>query len=189
MKPSFGLKVSVMRFFWCCKCANIYVNVIGSYLRSPFLSVLGNAKITRGISKWRRDSVLHIFKLIDYAKITYSVICFIAIYMVNLVFRPRSVNIKPCQPVCKEPISKKFNSDVVLFAVAKSSYVTGSTNSETVPPSKNTCVWVIVQIFFENFLSKVRLWVVHAIALLRHMRGKWRQGLEPLSAANTLTYA
>lgn len=188
MKPSFGLKVSVMRFFWCCKCANIYVNVIGPYLRFPFLSVLRNTKITGGISKWRRDSVLHIFKLIDYAKITYSVICFIAIYMVNLVFRPRSVNIKPCKPVCKEPISKKFNSSVVLFAVAKSSYVTGIEKSETVPPSKNPCVWVIAQMFFENFLSEVRLGFVHAIALLRHMRGKWRRGLEPLSAANTLTY-
>ena|SRR3990167_808674 len=96
-----SLKVSLVRFFRCVKNANVNRPIVNTDRGDPSVFVLLNPKKPRGVRCHWLPDVLKVNLLSNITKIANSVVATIAVNVVNIVFRPFSMNVKPRKPMSK----------------------------------------------------------------------------------------
>lgn len=100
--------------------------------------------------------ILMIYKIIDIAKVAYSVVESVVVYMVNLI-RPMSVDVEPCESVSQVSCAEHLDGEI-SFAVYTPSHVADlNTVRSSNQPSEYTAFFVVIEYLFQLFLRKFSL--------------------------------
>ena len=93
---TFCLQVSLMRNLGCFEGSKSYSFSVGSNAGAPFFLVLGHTQqSTRLIRYWSPLDILSINGTRNVAQVLHSVVQAVAVYVVNVAFRPSPIYIKP----------------------------------------------------------------------------------------------
>ena len=103
MIPPFSLKVSGFRFFKGFKKAQLFTYPIGANARLKTVCSFSNAQTSRPISFMSRNLILNIFGGRHIAQIVQPIVVTLTVYVINIVFRPFSVRVKPNESVRAVP--------------------------------------------------------------------------------------
>jgi len=163
MKPAFGQDISLMRFFGSRK--QTYANrlVINFYLGQPFTVFFSYAKKTASVFAFWPTNILRVLQVRNFTKIRQSVIGSVSINMIELIYRPFTVNVKPHKSMSK-----------VKHIVQPNTYITvlhsTSDNASQPAPAPNFCPCkkasfnVVIQKFVQSFWG-------HSVNINSAMRG------------------
>ena len=150
MKPAFGQDISIMRFFGSGEQTYANRSVINFYLCQPFTVFFSYAKKTAFVFSFWPANILRVFQVRDFAQIRQFVIGAISVNMVNLIYRPFIVRVKPYQSVGKIKHIIKSNTYVAMLHSAPDN------TAQTAPtphfsPRKKAGFAVIIQKFMQSF--------------------------------------
>ena len=134
MKPAFGQDISLMRFFGSRK--QTYANrlVINFYLGQPFTVFFSYAKKTASVFAFWPSNILRVFQVRNFTKIRQFVISAVSINMIELIYRPSTVNVKPHKSMSVKQFVIKSNSNIPTFHAAS-----GNTANTAPAPYHSPC--------------------------------------------------
>lgn len=164
-------KVSLMRFFRGLECTKVLSNAVKPNCCLPLAAVVDNSKQPRGAVCSRSALVLHVLGVGYFTKIGKPVVAWVAVDVVNKLFRMYSMNIEPSQP--RRLVLNVIDIDgrsSVLSAV--SGNATSKCHSATNAPSKNTSFRIVVKQLFESLLGKDRMLFSHAVSPVKKWFGQ-----------------
>ena len=182
VKFSFCLDVGGMCKFWRVKNTEVSLYARHPNLRSPFSIGEINTKIPALIIFVWESLILAIGSTRYISKVANSIVRPIAVDVVNLIDRPRSVYIEPCQTMCviENTIDHYLKMPIVPGASCLvSSHGIGFAQN----PRKNSGALVVVEEFAQSLCGKINLshavvpfkqwfgqkpWSVSALPRLRH---------------------
>jgi hypothetical protein len=136
-----------MSFFRRIKTPYLDVLAVEHYLRTPFSLVQRYTSETcRIIAVWSRD-VVQILRSAHVAQIAEFVVSFIPVYMVYMVNRPTSRDIKPSQSM------RSISMAIHIYApISGFHFIAGYLTRFAA--RKNTCIRVVEQLLAQNFCGK-----------------------------------
>lgn len=174
MMESFVRKVCAMSQFFGIKGSNVFTFPSNFDSSPPFIASSNHAKKTTFIGFCWALPVLKINGSRHISKIFNSVIRWIPVNVINMVFRPLSMNIEPNKPMLPNPSVKSTNQSVSVFvestAPAKSRLFSSSYFG-----NKVTSLGNILKGFSELFNCKIR--IAHAICSLKAIVWEVAQGV------------
>lgn len=136
-----------MSFFRRIKTSYLDVLAVEHYLRTPFSLVRRyTSKTCRVIAVWSRD-VVQILRSVHVAQIAEFVVSFIPVYMVYVVNRPTSRDIKPSQSMCSIPMAINIYAPIPGFHFIAGYFTRFAAR-------KNTCIRVVEQFLTQNFCGE-----------------------------------
>lgn len=95
MKPPFSLNVSGFGFFKGFKKTQLFTYSVGANARLKSVCSFSNTQTSRPISFMGRDLILNIFGGRHITQIFQTIVVTLTVYVVNVVFRPFSMRVKP----------------------------------------------------------------------------------------------
>ena len=148
------------------KASKIFSFPFRSYISRPFSSIFSkvDASLTARIVYGFRHIPAIIF-LRDASEIINSIVKPIMVYMVDFILRPFSMHIEPRQTCSSIMAGIDPDKSVSIDATYASSFFSGIFSSASKFPSKYAGIRVIVQNFFQSFLSehKILQSVIHPV--------------------------
>jgi len=174
-----------MRFFWRSKATTIDGALIDSNSRSPATSYLTHPKIAACIVFLRNPTVLTIHQRRAIAQIFYTVPRFFAALVVNVIFRPFAVDIKPSQAV--RQILMSVDADIPIFStsVKKTRLHSGFPSFAGINfPRENPCHFVVMKKFFQAFMGDCIIQPAHLSFSSNDGSGSDAKGRKPLGIAH-----
>ena len=96
---SLGFQVCLMRFFGCVKATFAKTFSVAHDLHQPFSLMGAYSKKTRRVGFRWFSHILQIFGSSDLSKILKTIVLFVAIFVVNMVFGKISGHVQPSKPV------------------------------------------------------------------------------------------
>ena len=150
MKPAFGQDISLMRFFGSRK--QTYANrlVINFYLGQPFTVFFSYAKKTASVFAFWPTNILRVLQVRNFTKIRQFVIGSVSINMIELIYRPFTMNVKPHKSMSVKQFVIKSNSNIPAFHPASGK----TANTAPAPnfcPSKKAGFSAVFQKFMQSF--------------------------------------
>lgn len=164
-------KVSLMRFFRGLECTNVLSNAVKPDCCLPFSAVVDHSKQPGGAVGSSSALVLHVLGVIYFTKIGQPVVAWVAIDVVDKLFRMHSMNIQPSQPsrLMLNIIDIDGGSSVLP---AVSSNATGKCHTTTNTPNKYAGFRVVMKQLFESLLGKDRMFFSHAVSPVKKWFGQ-----------------
>lgn len=133
-----------MSFFRRIKTSYLDVLAVEHYLCTPFSLVRRYTSETcRVIAVWSRD-VVQILRSAHVAQIAESVVSFVSVYMVYVMHRPTSRDIKPSQSMCGIPAAIHIYAPIPGFHFIAGYFTRFAAR-------KNACIEIVKQFFAQNF--------------------------------------
>lgn len=121
---------------------------------SMFFVFISNASMTRLVI-YQSFSIDAVLRVIAFSKVANSIIRLIAVDMVNYLFRPSSIDIKPRKAVgLVKPIVNTDNNIASIFKACSFTTAEAATPSASMLPSKYSSFLVVVNQLFEAILRK-----------------------------------
>jgi hypothetical protein len=160
MQSPLGLDVGRVREFGCGEMSYVRIFPGNPNPSSPFAMIQANTEQpTAFVGNHCYSHVLHIRAYIAVSQIAESVIRRIAVYVVNVFGRPRSVNVQPRQPMSFVRLA--CNNDVAISkfskAASNSPNLVTCTTANSSKARKSACIWVVVKQFAQALRSKIKL--------------------------------
>jgi hypothetical protein len=121
MPDTFSLNIRRFRGFRRIKQAQTFSYAVRAYTRLKTVLSFGYAKPPTTVAPVRRNLILDVFSGRDVAQVFQSIIVWVSVNVVNVVFRPFTIYVKPNQSV--RPITLTVNAD---YAVPKVIYGSGN---------------------------------------------------------------
>ena len=147
---SLCFQVDLVRFFWRAVVAKPFRFSIYRHAGPPFVLKPNNPHKTRFVSAVRLAHILRVAVRKHISKIVNSIVGFVTVYVVNQPFRPRSINVQPCQTMGFVNAARYTNSDVAnsfFHAPRNIAGFYGSTGTRF--PHKNSCASVVIKCVFK----------------------------------------
>ena len=142
MKLSFSSDIGFMRRFRSFKQTYADRHVVYFYLGQPFVVFFANAGKSAFVGA--RSLILRVFGICNRTKISYAVVRAVAVYMINLLCGPLSVNIQPRQTMrCVQRVVQS-DSDVAM-PHSTPSHRTFSAPAPRDGPRKSPGFWVVIK--------------------------------------------
>ncbi len=101
MVLALGLKVRLMSLFWRVKSAFSDFASVCHQLHSPFALMAADAKKAAFVCFGWAFKVLKVSKAINFTQIAKSIVSFLTINMVNMIFRPIAGHVQPSKTMSK----------------------------------------------------------------------------------------
>lgn len=158
MKFPLSLKICLMSLFWRIKPSNKDLRSVGANSGSISVPVSksGNAKIMACfVSVMFFSLILDVSRSSNISQIVKTVVLCISIYMVNIMLRPFSGNIKPSKSA--GPVSNSVNSNdsITVWTNVPSLYAGNNLATSFFSPRKNSSFGAIVERLAEVFNGKL----------------------------------
>ena len=99
MKLPLQFQIRFMRRFWGIEPGSAVTHPVGHNLHDPFSLVSANTKQTNFVGFGSFSHVLKVTEPRHLAKVTKSVVAFVAVYMVDVFSRPFTRHIRPRKPM------------------------------------------------------------------------------------------
>ena len=156
MACSFFFKVCRMSIFRSVKVSDVLNTSVNVYDGPEAIVSLANTKDSALIVAKRRFQVLHVLSFSRLSKVAYSVVCWIAVYVVDKVFRPVSINKKPSRTMSRDMVFIDLQYHIPPGNTAS------STPNESVftwvgQPCKDSSFPVVVKKFAQSLCGKIGL--------------------------------
>jgi hypothetical protein len=150
MKPAFDQYISLMRFFGSRK--QTYANrlVVDFYLGQPFTVLFSYAKKTASVFDFWPSDILRVFQIRNFTQIRQSVVGAVSINMVNLIYWPSIVRVKPYQSMSKIKHIIKSDTYVSMLHLAPDN-ATYAAPAPNFSPRKKASFSAIIQKFMQSF--------------------------------------
>ena len=147
-----GLQIRFMRFFWGSKKPQPNRLVVNFDFSQPFFIFPSYASKPASIGYAHFLGVLRVLSVGRFSKVFQTVIRSISVYMVNLLFRPFVVTVKPRQTMRVKQFIIQTDNNVTVshFAsgfIAKAAFASGHR------PSKKARIWVVIDQLFKPVLA------------------------------------
>ena len=101
MVLALGLKVRLMSLLWRVKSAFSDFASVCHQLHSPFALMATDTKKAAFVCFSCAFKVLKVSKAINFAQVVKSIVAFLTINMVNMLFRPIASHVQPSKPMSK----------------------------------------------------------------------------------------
>ena len=154
MPNTLGFNICRFGGFSRIKQAKTFAYAASAYPRFKTLFSLGYAKTPRSISSMCRYLILNIFGGRNIAQIFQSVVVRISVNVVNVVFRPFTMRVKPNQSMRAIPLSI-YGYNPVTEIIYSSRYAAHHYSPVSFDaPAKNAGRNIADKQFFKTFMSK-----------------------------------
>ena len=156
VKLSLCIEVGLVRKFLGCIYAKVVFFAACPDLRLPAIVPSADAKEPRQVTDGCMALILRVSRACHHPQIYHSVVVPIAVYVVNLVFRPSSMQMKPYKSVRKMQPAIDLYLPVAVRVVSAS----GIANAYALmpsAPSKHPSLWVVVKQFAQARCGKIGL--------------------------------
>lgn len=182
MQFSLGRYVGGMSFFGRRERPETLALAIRAYVRPEFLIVPRRTKKAGGVIGVGRSLVLEITESRCFAEIGVSIVRFIAVDVVKVLFRKRTVNVEPCQAVCAVQETVHAQMDITT-GCQRTGYLSDfAIVRVSDSPSENASLRIVVKKFAQALRGKIGF--AHAVALSRQwLREVTPTGLPPVGVA------
>lgn len=147
-----SLAIRCIRFFRSGVQTKTRRFVVNLYFGQPFIIFFTNARKTAfiaGVSSIVR--VLHVCRL---AQILKSIILAVAVNVVNLIFRPFILNVKPSQSMREIERGVETN-DAVSVSCNAPGYIAFAASPPAFCPSKHACFWSVANQLLQSSCRKI----------------------------------
>ena len=152
VKLMLGFQVSRTSFFRRCKQAYSHGFVINFNFRKPFLVFFTYARVTALVVL--ATTVLCVLGIGRLAQIGKTIVCSIAVNMVNLLSRKFAGYVKPNKAV--SGIQTVINSDTDIASLHKASnFIAHAAFWPRLTPSKNAGIGIVIYKRFQSILRQV----------------------------------
>jgi hypothetical protein len=156
MQTAFSRTVGGMRFFGRIESSKVYLFLRAFYLGFPTAPFRANAKKTRGVRAQRLNFISRVIAPRAFSYVYEAIIRWVMVYVVNIPYRPTTVNIQPSQTVCF--IEPSANTDVgiaIAFNVPRkiADYIVP--HAAVSFSRKNSGLWIVMQQFVQMFCGKL----------------------------------
>ncbi len=150
MQLPFSQDIRFMRFFGSAKQTYTGRFVIDFYFCQPFAVFFANTKKTAFVAWLWLTVILRVFCVRNFSEIIKSIVGSIPVDMVDLLCRPYSFFIQPCQSVgqIKSVVQSDNHISVFGYASCLSPNAAFSTRDR---PRKKPCFGVVVKQFAQSF--------------------------------------
>lgn len=162
VRCAFRCKIGRVRFFRCGKEAEMGQLAGDHYARLKFPLVPANTKYAEPVITACMALVFKVQAIVALAQIRDGVIRSVAVNVVNLVDRPPTVRMEPCQPVRFDPTISNLDDDVALTV-----YVAGDASGRNPPaisPDEHAGSSIVVE--QRAKLVGGKIWISHAASSL-----------------------
>ena len=135
-----------MSFFDCKIRAKIFCFFLKSYLSNPaFFSILNPFKLSYSLqSKFVCGFAIRpVLPMRCFSKIAKSIIFFISVYMIYLIFAIQSSHVYPSKPVSGIGLPINLYVNVFFIFMGISSYISNFNFLTTFLPPKDAVIWVV----------------------------------------------
>lgn len=174
MVKSFVRKICAICQLFGIKCSNVFGFATNFYSCPPPIPSSNNSKESAFICFCWYSSVLKVYAPSNIPKVAYPIIRWITIYVVNMIFRPISMNIKPSESMFPNSLSKYTNKPITIRVKSSTSDVFALIPSPSYGEEKPT-LSVIQKYRLELFYCKIDF--AHAIRSLKAIVGEVMQGV------------
>lgn len=169
----FSLLVGFMREFWSVEVSKVFQFLVNADMGNPISThwTKGNTHKPRR-TIFAQASILSVFRPSSLSKIAKPVVKSISIYVVYVMLRPLSMNVKPSQSVGHKV--RKVNGDVAItkHCLGPSDMPNRATPRNSFYPSKYSGVWVIVKQFTQTLYGELRIVHSHAVSPVKKWFGQ-----------------
>lgn len=182
VKSAFCGYVGILCSFCSHKRADVvrYLANNNSSLPST-IAALGNTKIPVRVFRVRLANILSIFASSSFTKIVDCVVARIVVNVVNVVFGPIPVNIKPRKPMSFVDFPIRQPDPHISLCVSVASRFTGpSSFLPTFQPDEKSSQRIVREVFFKVRLGQCRIFRSHAVVPSKQWFGQ-----KPRCASNT----
>lgn len=163
---------------------------VDGYLGNPHMKSFfpEHAKKAGLVIGLRSRAVLAVNRMANVSKILDRVVGGVAIDMVNVIGRPNTVHIKPCQLVCGIPLAVNAQADTFFLSRTASLPVSSNlsnlgSSGQRNAPRKHASLRIVVQQFLKTTLGKGRMLPAHLPFLLSGNLGSDAPRLQPRGVA------
>lgn len=109
---TFQLQIPLMRGFWRNKSAFTDATTVRHYLHPPFTLMRAHAQEARFIGFSWAAHVLQVAKAVNLAQICKAIVLFVTVNVVNVLRRPFSGHVQPCQTMRQSFLVVNGNSPI-----------------------------------------------------------------------------
>ncbi len=151
---TFGFKINLMRLFWGIKPTKQRLHAISanSCSVSPAIFKSRNTKIFAGlVPAVLFTLVLNIFSRSNISQVIKTIVLGIAVYMVNIIFRPFAGDIKPSKTACSVLSSVNPNNSVSIWTNVSSLCARNHFSASLFRPRKSPGFRAVIKRLAEMF--------------------------------------
>ena len=143
MYPAFCFNIGSVSFFRSAEVSKVVSLTHDRNLRSPFSVVSSYAKKSAAVVASGFALILSVFRGRNKAKVGYPVVIWVAVDMVNLQYRPLTVDIKPRKSMRSVILASNHNLHIPLAVLASGVRAFFGCTGPSLRPSKHTSFGVI----------------------------------------------
>jgi len=140
---SLGFQVCLVRFLWSVKATFAKSFSVVHDLHQPFSLVGAHPKKTRRVGFCWFPYVLQIFGSSDRSKILKTIVLFVAIFVVNMIFGKLSGHVQPSKPVRQHFFVVDGNRPIPRVSWASSNFSDKIRTAFVGHPLKNSAFWIV----------------------------------------------
>jgi len=154
MPNTFSFEVCFFGIFGCFKHAQTFNYAVCAYTRLKTVFSFRYAKTPRPISSVRRNLVLNVFRRRNIAQIFQPVIVRISVNMVDIIYWPLTVRVKPNKSMRSVTRAVDPNNTIPKIVYGPCNVTNCYSSVGFYPPTQNACRRIVVKQFLKTFVSK-----------------------------------